>query len=328
MIVAIIAGLGMSETCHAQHIVWEAYYRAGDEARGSNQRDLALHMYSRAISEAQREESDRLIAASAARLGEVFYELTDYANAEESYRIALQAFEVQHAANPDQDNTQLGEVDLVRILRGLAASLQKQKKASDAEGYLRHALRIVERRSEPDDVALLELMNALANCAYSQGDRLAAYAIVKQASLHASNKQIDDHHATAETDLLHAALLSDVGDHHSAAMVAHEALKKVENAFGADHHRVSQTRLFLGQMHHRRGAIDDAKEAIALARESLRAHHHEAHPIHEVADKLHEEAHGPATDSEEVDSEPASESSSEQTQGANSESAPEENADQ
>ena len=284
--------IGSADVCSAQHVVWDAFYRAADEAHTEKQRDLSLRLYSRALDEARREESDHLIAASAARVGEVLFEVGNYSAAEDSFRISLEAFKSQDAAKPDQDNTTLGQIDLVRVVRGLAASLQKQNKSGEAEDYLRHAIRIVSMRTTPDDTLMLELLNSLATCAYAQGDRLGAYALMKQATLHATTKLGANHHATAETSLMYAALLSDAGDHHAAAQMAQVAVGKLEQAVGSGHERVARARLFLGKMHHLRGATDEAKLSIAQARESLKAHHPDTHPIHGVADKLHDDAHG------------------------------------
>ena len=290
--------IGINSPCMAQQIVWEAYHRAGDEAYGAKNSKLALQLFGRALDEAQQEDSPTLTAATATRLGEIFYEAGDFKNSEASFRLALDAFDTSHNTDTKRDNTVLGKVDVVHVLHGLASSLQKQDKSKDAEPILRHAIRIVENREPNDDVILLKLMNALAHCLYSQGDQIAALALVKQATLLASSDLGADHHLTAETGLLEAAILSDNADHEVAAKKALESLDKVEKAFGTDHPRATSIRLFVGKMRHLKGDTDGAKKTVMHARDSLKKHYHEDHPIHHHASELHNSIHGVQTSSD------------------------------
>jgi tetratricopeptide (TPR) repeat protein len=292
IVVAVVSGWGaLAQVAHAQQAVWEAFHRAGDEAHKSKSAKLALQMHTRALEEARREELARLVAESAARLGEISYEMGDYSGAHDFFMDALKAFETHHATHPNDDCTVLGRVDVVRVLNGIAGSLQKQGKNPDAERYLRHAIRIVESRATPDPAMMLQLVNALAHCLYSQGDRIAAHALVKQGIVIAQAQLGTDHHAAAVTGLLHAALLSESGEHGAAAAVAHESLNKVEKVYGADHPRTAGARLFSARMHHLGGADEEARKAVAHARNSLKSHYHDTHPVVSAADELHRIIH-------------------------------------
>lgn len=245
-----------------------------------------------------------------ATLGESYWALARYENAEHQFRTALELgdrggspqpedrarllddlglllaernryaeaeslFRVQH----DLSRESFGDADVrtLRSVTNLAGVATDQGRVAEAEALLTSVLDLSRRLTGDERDLLVSQLRTLAAIHHIRGDDEGAVPLMKEAIDVSRERWGPDHPTTSGQEEGLATILTNLRRFDEAEALLRDVLAQSRRAFGAEHPRVAQALGALGECLYRMRSFDEAeavlREAVAMSRKVLGVDH-------------------------------------------------------
>lgn len=239
------------ETAALIHLLVEALWRGGKSSLPET-RELAERAL--AIREARLGKSDSRVADSLARKADVLLAIHRYAMAGSLLNRALQIYE----ASPTST-----EIDVARIHSRLGLRYMHTGPARDAEWHSALAVSIAASTSDPNELALAEMLTGLAEIhlhSLAEGSRKTAEPLARRALEIRRKALAEEHPLLAESAYLYGLILLERHRYQESFDLVSGAIESLERSLGPEHPLVAH---YLFGLHHLQEILGDPVAAEA-----------------------------------------------------------------